>query len=276
MRQQAPDGAQSLDRAIQILQMVGTKSDKGIRMADVVSQTALTKPTVHRMLKALERNGLVEQDVTTRLYHLGPEAGVLGAQARSRFGIYRAAGPSLNKIAIESQDTAFLSVRRGDYALCLERIEGDYPIRTHVIHAGTRHPLGVGAGSVAMLSSYSDAEIEVILGHLSPDLAKNYPAFPLSYIRDLIGETRVNGFALNPGRLLTDSWAIGVPVLDAAGGCLGALSISAIAQRVGPERRPALARLLKEEAVALAGRIIKPSARFGGVKREGRSTTTGN
>ena len=53
-------------------------------------------------------------------------------------------------------DSSFLSVRRDNYAVCLYREEGTYPVRTHALQAGLQHPLGVGAGSLAMLSALPD------------------------------------------------------------------------------------------------------------------------
>ena len=61
------DGAQALDRALGILRLVGSRSKDGVRLADIVSQSNLAKPTVHRMLKALERNGVIEQSAEDRL-----------------------------------------------------------------------------------------------------------------------------------------------------------------------------------------------------------------
>ena len=65
--------------------------------------------------------------------------------------------------AARSGDTSFLSVRRDAFAVCLHREEGAYPIRTHALEVGDRHPLGVGGGSLAILATLSDAEIERVL-----------------------------------------------------------------------------------------------------------------
>lgn len=252
------DGAQALDRALGILRLVGSRSREGLRLADIVSQSGLAKPTAHRMLKALERNGFIEQSLDDRLYHLGPEAFVLGVLATERFGIHRLASGALQRLSAASQDTVFLSVPRDGHAVCLERLDGAFPIRTHVLQAGDRHPLGVGAGSLAMLSAMSDEEIERVLEAIAPELATTYPSYTPEFLRDAVAEARVTGFAFNPGRLLAGSWAIGVPVIGPEGGCVGALSISAIEARLGEERRAELAPLLQQEAQKLSLRLARP------------------
>jgi DNA-binding IclR family transcriptional regulator len=254
------DGAQALDRALGILRLVGSRSTEGLRLADVVSESGLAKPTAHRMLKALERNGLVEQSHDTLLYHLGPEAFVLGVLATGRFGIRRLAATALQRMAAASQDSVFLSAPRDDHAVCLERLDGSFPIRTHVLQAGDRHPLGIGAGSLAMLSAMPDEEVERVLELIAPELAARYPTYSPDFLRAAVAETRETGFAFNPGRLLAGSWGIGVAVIGPEGDCVGALSISAIESRLGEARRAELVPVIQQEAQKLALRLARPEA----------------
>lgn len=252
-------GTQSLDRAVGLLRLVASSTGRGARLADLIDQSNLSKPTGHRLLRALERLGMVEQDRATRLYHLGPEAFVVGALAAERFGVHRAALPSLARIASASEDTAFLSVRRDWHAVCLHREEGPFPIRSHVLKAGDRHPLGVGAGSLAILAALPDAEAEATIEASAGEIASRYPDFSPAMLRDLAKQARARGFALNPGLLMAGSWGIGVPILDRQGRCDGALSIAAIESRLGPDRQQELALLLKAEAQRLAERLAKPA-----------------
>ena len=147
---------------------------------------------------------------------------------------------------------------RDGHAVCLERLEGAFPIRTHVLQAGDRHPLGVGAGSLAMLAAMSDDEVERILNSIAPELATAYPTYSPAFLRDAVAQTRASGFAFNPGRLLTGSWAIGVAVIGPEGDCVGALSISAIESRLGEARRAELAPIVQHEAQKLSLRLARP------------------
>jgi len=47
----------------------------------------------------------------------------------------------------------FLIVRSGDDAVCADRAIGSYPVKTSVVDVGTRRPLGLGGGSLAMLTA---------------------------------------------------------------------------------------------------------------------------
>ena len=70
------------------------------------------------------------------------------------------ARPSLQRLAQKTGDTAFASILEGTAAICVAREVGDFPIRTLTLSVGDRRPLGVGAGSLALLASLSDDAIE--------------------------------------------------------------------------------------------------------------------
>ena len=71
----AAAGTQSIDRATTLLLLVGRAAPAGARLSELTQQCDLPKPTVRRMLLALVRAGLLEQDAETR--KISPRAGSL-------------------------------------------------------------------------------------------------------------------------------------------------------------------------------------------------------
>ncbi|PVE21786.1 transcriptional regulator [Microvirga sp. KLBC 81] len=251
----ASSGAQAIDRAATLLLLVGRAGPSGARLSDLVEQCNLSKPTVRRMLLALVRAGLLDQDLETRRYYLGPEIYVLGTLASARFGIHSISLRPLIRLSQETGDTAFLSVPRDLYSICVHREEGPYPIRVHALHAGDRHPLGVGAGGLALLAALPDKEVEEVLAANADVLANQYPSFSPGVLRSLIRDTRARGYAINPGMMLSDSWAIGVVIRGSDGRPIGALSIAATESRLSEERQRELVPLLKREAAWIEKRL---------------------
>ncbi|WP_114772053.1 IclR family transcriptional regulator [Microvirga subterranea] len=241
-------GSQSVDRALRLLTLVGRGNELGATLGAIVEQSGLNKPTARRLLLALMRAGLVEQDERTRRYYLGEKTYVLGTLASRRHGLLEIGMESLRNLSRLTMDTSFVSMRRENYAVCLYREEGTYPVRTHALQAGNQHPLGIGAGSLAMLAALPDEEIEHVLAENRPALEAQYPAYTIDLIRDDIARTREQGYALNPGRIVAGSWGLGVAVRFPDGRVAGALSLAAIDSRMTPDRQPELARLLKAEA----------------------------
>jgi DNA-binding IclR family transcriptional regulator len=255
----AAGGAQSIDRAATLLLLVGRAGPFGARLSELVEQCDLAKPTVRRILLALVRAGLLDQDPETRRYYIGPEIYVLGTLASTRFGIHPISLRSLVRLSQETGDTAFLSVPRGVYSICVHREEGPYPIRIHALHAGDRHPLGVGAGSLALLSALPDHEVKEVLAANADILADNYPQHPPKVLLAMVQEARAKGYALNPGMLLPGSWGIGVAIRGQDGRPIGALSIAAIESRLGEDRQQKLAELLTKEARSIETRLREVS-----------------
>lgn len=240
-------GAQAVERALRLLSFVGKGAENGVSLADVVRDSGLNKPTARRLLMALMRSRLVEQDEFTRRYYLGGELYVLGMLASRRHGLLDMAAESLRRLSVVSEDTSFISMRRDDYAVCLHRQEGTHPVRTHALLSGDQNPLGVGAGSLAMLAVLADAEVNAILQRVEGVIATDYPAYSRDIIWQDVIRTRELGYALNPGRVVSSSWGVGMAILFPDGRLAGALSIAAIDSRMGEKRQTELATLLREE-----------------------------
>lgn len=248
-------GSQSVDRALRLLSLVGRESAAGLPLSEIVIETGLSKPTVRRLLLALMRAGLVEQADATRRYHLGEEAFVLGLLSGSRHGLLDLALASLRRLSDMTQDTSFFSVRRDRFAVCLHREEGTWPVRTHALQAGDQHPLGIGAGSLAMLAALGDDEVEAMIEANRSILAESYPSYTPASLRTDVAQARAQGFSLNPGRIVASSWGIGVAVRFPDRRVAGALSIAAIDARMRPQRQEELAVQLRHEAKQVEQRL---------------------
>lgn len=250
-------GSQAVDRALSLLQITGRSAGRGVALSELIAASGLGKPTVRRLMLALMRRGLVEQDEATRLYHLGEESYVLGTLATPRHGLLEIAADAAARLAKASGDTAFVNMRRGSAAICLHREEGAFPIRTHALETGAQHPLGIGAGSLAILSALPDVEVDEVLTDNAERLAVDYPTYDMELLRRDVAATRARGFALNPGRLVAGSWGVGVALKRPDGSIAGAMSIAAIDSRMQPPRDAELAALLTREAKEIETRLAR-------------------
>ena len=241
-------GSQSVDRAAALLSFVARSGGANVPMTALTAEFGLSRPTIRRLMLALIRAGLVEQNSDTRHYSLGTESYLVGLMAQRRFDFVDCAMDSLLALSAESEDSSFLSIRRGSYSVCLHREEGAYPIRTQALQAGFRHPLGVGAGAMAILAALPASEQAEVRADIAETLTAKYPTYTPDILDKCIADTQRLGWSLNPGLHLTNSWAVGVAVHAPDGLVLGALSIAALDSRMQPERQIELANLLKREA----------------------------
>jgi DNA-binding IclR family transcriptional regulator len=250
-RGQLVAGAQVVARTVQLLKLV-SKRGGGRLIADLVTSSGLTRPTVYRLLSALKATGLIEQDAETKRWYLGPESYVLGMLAATRFNIERIAHQFVLRIADRTAESAFLSIRRGTECVCLLREEGTYPIRTHVLQAGDRLPLGVGSAGLAILAALDDEEVDEAIDANRDQFPRRFSNYTPKLIKQLVTATRETGYAVNQGLLLAGSWGVAAAVRDCSRKPLAALSITAVEARVQGKRVVELGRLLLEEADQLA------------------------
>ncbi|MFV0514409.1 MAG: IclR family transcriptional regulator [Jhaorihella sp.] len=246
-----PASVQTIGRVSQVLRALAEGPADGMRLSAVAGAAGLGKTTALRLLKALAEVGYAEFDDDARLYRLGYGLFLLGQSAR-RFHIIDLARAGLDRLAATTGDTVFLSVRDGDVAHCIDRRTGSYPIRTLTLSVGDRRPLGVGAGSLALLAFESDAEIDRVLAANAAE-RRAYPGFTDAALRAMIVAARQSGHAFNDGRIVTAMNAVGVPVLDEAGRVAAALSVAAIRERMAPDRLAGIVGRLKQEASELGG-----------------------
>jgi DNA-binding IclR family transcriptional regulator len=242
-------GFQAIERAMQVLDVVGESANTGARLSDVMRVTGLGRATTHRFLKALVGQGLIEIDPDSGLYFLGMKLLVLSGAASNRFGLARRAAPALQRLAERTGDTIYLSIKIGDSAVCLDRVEGAFPIRTLTLKIGDRRPLGVGSGSLAMLAFLPPAEVERIVAQQAGATAAF--GFDQATLLSLAGDAKSQGYAFNDERIIPGMSAIGVPVNGRSGAPVAALSVAAISSRMAMPRRANIVTWLHEEAATL-------------------------
>lgn len=222
-----------------------------LRLADVAASTDLNKATVLRLLDALADEGFVERDDATKRYRLGEAAMVMGLAAQGRNHLRDRARPWLLRLAGLCGDTVLLSVRSGAQALCIDRESGSYPIRANYLDVGSRRPLGVGAGSLALLAWLPDAEVDSLLADSLPAITARAPRIDEALVRAKVAESRRQGHTLLLDVVVERMGGVGMPILGTDGRPIGALSIAALNERL-TERLDMLVAALREAALALS------------------------
>lgn len=252
-----PPGTQVIGRVASILTHIGQQPVTGLSTRDLVTLTGLSRPTLLRMLGALEALGYVGRDATSGNWLLGSELQVLGALSSQRFSIEQLAREPLQRLADASGESAFFSLRRGSHTVCVGHAEGGFPLRSFVLYVGRRFPLGVASAGMAIFAELPEAEQQRVLAENAAELETYGPANTPERILQHARETRERGYVVNPGLILAGSWGMAAPVFDAAGAPIAALSFTGVESRFGPDRQPELGRLLVEEAQGMTKALAR-------------------
>ena len=250
-------GTQSIERLVAMLRVVASRGREGMRLADVAAATGLPTSTCHRMLQRMEAEGLVERRPASRKYAIGPLLFELGLLARPRFSLAERCEPALTELAQQTQDTVYLSERRGLEAICSARALGDYPIKALTLDVGIRRPLGIGAGGLAILCALPAAEAEELIEANSPRYAKLSNLEP-DRVRAAVRDGRERGYAYLDGPVFAGTAAVGVAFPH--GAPVAALSVAAISARLDDRRRAEVGALLRQQAQRLSSQLTSALA----------------
>ncbi|MDX3904275.1 MAG: IclR family transcriptional regulator [Pigmentiphaga sp.] len=248
-----PAGAQLLERAFRILRALSSRRS-GWRLSELAEYCQLHHATVHRILAALLREEMVARIPHTQYYTLGRLAFEFGVAAAPRHDWRSMGGPSLDRLAGETGDTAFLNIRSGHESVCVDRREGGYPLKALTVEVGARRPLCVSAGGAAILAGLPPDEVAAVftasaayLGRFSPDR--------LASMRRMVETSRALGYGYNGDMIIPGVSAVGVAVRDFAGRPVAALSVAAATERLSGPRLEEVVDLLRAEAARIDARL---------------------
>jgi DNA-binding IclR family transcriptional regulator len=244
-------GGGSLLRAGLLLKAIAAQGRSGILLGELARQTRLPRPTAYRVAQMLEGMGWVERDPSTKRLHLGRELAILGLSAQIRHPIGDVARPLLARLAREIDQTVYLIVRSGLESVCVARCESDTPIRTLILEVGSRQPLGVGAGSMAILAMLPADEMERIIA-VNRERYMEQGGFQESVFRASLAEARQSAVATHEGSFTRGVSGIGVAVRDASGYPVAAVSIAFVTEWLDGAQRERCIRRLQAVAEELA------------------------
>jgi len=242
-----PD-ANALSATQKTCRILASLSDRSVqRLTDIAQSASLGISTARRILKDLEAEGFVERDPVNKHYMLGPQVYAMHHAMVDGLDVRALARPSLIRLARHFGDTVILSVPMGWESVCLDLCFGNYPIRANYLQAGSRRPLGVGAGSMALLSALDAVEAEAVMPMVRERLVAKYPRIPESLLRTNTQQARDLGYAMLLDVVVEKMGGLGVAVRGPSGRPIAALSIAALNERI-ESRETELAHALLQEA----------------------------
>lgn len=243
-RKSAVAGTQAVARAAALLREIAAGGNAPCALADLSSRLSLERPTAYRILRRLAVEGLVEQEAATRGYVLGPLLYELGLAAKPPLQLHAMASEALGALAQQSGDTAFAIVQSGMDSVCIDRQEGDYPVKALMMSPGRRRPMGIGAGSLALLAAMPEQQARQIVEANGARVRAGGES-DAKELREAVALARDKGFVVRQAVEAPEILSMAVAVCNAYRTPVLALSISALKFRV-ENRHDMLLALLRE------------------------------
>lgn len=213
---------QSVDRAISILEMLAHDGESGV--TKIADELGVHKSTAFRLIAALERRGLVEQDVERGKYRLGVGILRLAGATTARLDVVQEARPLARALATETGETVNIAVLSEGAALYLDQIAGSSSLQPHN-WVGQRIPLHATANGKVLLSGLTPQQITTEVGQKF----RAYTPTTITSVKRLlvdIDEVRTLGYAVVIDELEMGLTAVAAPLRNAHGDVIASLSVS--------------------------------------------------
>ena len=240
---------QSVDVCIDVLLNVAKNPD--IRLTEIARNIGETKPRILRMLRTMERRGLVRKS-DNGTYRLGPTAIVLGTAASTQVDLVRIANPILEELGQKANETTQLRIIDNGESLCIAKFEPMRDLRVQAM-IGRRRPLT--AGSYKVLLAYLHPQVQQqMIPEVLPKLTKRTITDRTKLISEL-EKIKRQGFCVSFGEVSEQLVSVSVPVLAFDGSVIAAVNVGAPAFRTQRSDVDRFIVLLKDASSKISARL---------------------
>ncbi|HZQ30394.1 MAG TPA: helix-turn-helix domain-containing protein [Mycobacterium sp.] len=181
-----PPGSQTLARGLTVLEAVAA-APRGVTVQEVAQRIGVHRTIAYRLLATLAHFRLVAKGEDGR-YRSASGLAVLGASFDNN--LRQLSLPTLRDLADELGTTVSLLVAEGDQQVAIAVIVPTRVSYQLSFHEGSRYPLSRGAAGVALLASMPPRPDE----------------------RDLVPQTRKQGWVITYGEIEPNTYGLAVPV----------------------------------------------------------------
>ena len=241
-----------LDKAVCLLKALQAGAPcYGVR--ELARRTGINRSTTYRILRTLERHGLVMRDPETDQYCLGYMLLALANHVQKDDVLKRAAAPILQMIVQKVDETASLYVPLPPlHAVCITRLETTNPLRM-TTRVGEAIPLGRGSASKVLLAFMARGrEVETV-----ETLHRTFPGLipdPNGLVRELF-QIQAQGYGISVGERVPHAASVSAPVLSPGGEVVACITVAGPASRFTPEIMRQILPVLMGAASQLAEKL---------------------
>jgi IclR family acetate operon transcriptional repressor len=235
-------GTQAIHKGTMLLRAFDPDSPE-IGVRELARKVRLPKSTVHRLLVAMEQEGLVEQNPITSRYHLGIELVAIAGSALRSLDVRRVALRYMKQLAERWNETVDLDVLRGTQIVIIEQIPG-------------QHLLSTGGSMAASLPAHCTSTGKILLAHAGEEYVLNnlpeelprltrHTITSRSQLLSELEQVRSQGYSRSWGEYEEYVHALGVPIYDRTGEVIASISISGLAARINGQTAEEMIKHLK-------------------------------
>lgn len=253
----------SVRAAAQVLSALGAGDTEELGVSELARRLGMSKSAVHRLLRTLASERLVNQNALTGRYQLGIKLFELGTRVPIHGELHEAVAAHIDELRTRTGETVQVGVLDGIEVVYVERRESLRTLRTMVEfgHRNLAHCTGCGKVVLAWLP---EPELDRILGPGILPARTERSITDRERLKADLAEVRRRGYAEN---LCEGEWgmaSVAAPIRNLEGREIAGISVAAPIERMAPDVRGRHAAAVIDTAQRISERL--------GYRRRARST----
>ncbi len=244
-------------KSMQVIRWMVDNEGETWGVREIARGLGLAPSTVHRVLAALEEQGMVQSDPEAGgQYGLGLEFFRLAWKSTSRLAIRNVAAPVLEHLVKQTDETAFLTLfdRNRAQVIFVASVECSQELR-YVVRLNEWMPPYLGASGLAIVAFLPSDEIDALLKELA-EQGRRTPSLPtVDEISGYIETIRVRGYACTSGHRVPGAIGIAAPIFGSGDVVIADVGLSIPERRFSASYESALADVVVQAATTISGRL---------------------
>jgi DNA-binding IclR family transcriptional regulator len=217
-------GAAAFSKFIAVLQLVADAQTPP-NVARLSAASGYPRPTVHRIVAALQAEGLIVGAGSGNTFGLGPRLVNLASRSWERSDLRLAAVDALMELRNLTSETVHLAVRSGSEMVYIEKLESPHAVRM-ASRIGTRVSLTSSSVGKAYLATLGVTEREALLKDAPLRRFTEHTLVTLDEVRSELVATEQRGYAEDREENEVAISCYGAAIRGADGRAVGCVSIS--------------------------------------------------
>ena len=238
----------TVDKALELLNFFSER-DPEIGLSEIARRSGYDKATTRRLLVSMERQGVVEQDLRSKKYRLGPALIRLARVRESTHPLESVVNTVLERIVEETGETAHFSLIAGGALATVGMKESPRANRVS-LERGERLPLHATASGLAFLAFAPRDQVKRALARELRAHTDRTITDP-DGLRQMIEAVKRSGIAVSNQGYETDVFGMAAPVFDGSGFARGAVAVATPKSRMNATVETTNSTALRQAAVEL-------------------------
>jgi DNA-binding IclR family transcriptional regulator len=216
-------GVKSADRVMAVLDLVAESGS--LSFGEIATRLALPKSSAHALLQTMHARGYLAFEEESKAYRLGTRIWELANAHHGIEDLRTVIKPLMDALVERTGETVQLAILEGIEAVYLEQSQSPHPMKL-TSRAGVRLPAHTSAIGKALLASLEPADAERRLDGAALVRLTDNTIGDVPRLLEELERVRRQGYSLDNEEFAIGLRCVAMPVLDAQGKTIAAMSVS--------------------------------------------------